>query len=933
MRAGVVIAAAAVVLVTAGCGAAPTHPRAVTDVRAVSLDATVHPDGTITVDTTTRFADDDGTVVAGAPTLATITGVVVASTPTTDSGERIEIRSRDASLRVGFTVVGAVERYRDVAQVTIPMWAARGGLADRLAAPAVPIAGTVTLPAAPAGRVRLHGAPGADVTVDGATVSFAADVAPKATAELVLTLPSSAVAALPLLRDEDRADYLEDRQRFADRADARLAADIDEARDRAGLIDGGYWTLVALEALIPLLVVLLRVAGAGRRRLEAGAGVPEILRDPPTDDRPAVVALLAADGHDIGVEAVAATILDLADRKQLTIENTGGGSWRMGVHGGDARPGEGELLAALAAAPPPLTGPPLPIPPQGDWWKALRRATVADARQAGYLRRRYPAGLFRAAVVALAVTTAPLWGTSPPAAFAGFGLAAVLAVLPSIGGFVLTDTGLKAQARWKAFNRHLHDNADLGDVDPAGVVVWGPNLVYGTALGQAGTAVAALRPKGDGGATRRRSAAAAVPVIVVLLAAGSMVAAATAAVMAAATARPAQAQGADCAVGSRGDFKASNPRTLQGRMAGRDLSCQDLTGLRFTQADLTGANLSKTRLDGVELGQAELVNADLSGASLVRAELGQANATGARFIGADLTEADLIQTTLTDAQLRGANLTAARMGQAQLQRADLTDATLTGADLTQATVDGARLAGAILKGIEPADVLAADRTGTPFAPATSFAPVECRAGSRTDFKDTVTDSAGSVGSLAGLDLSCQDLTGLKMSFADFKGANLNKAKLAGLELFSADFTGASLIGTDLSGTELTSATMDRVDMRGADFSRASLTSSSLVKVDARQARFDGADLGNVDLTDADLSGASFVKASVRSAKARGAVWEDADLDGAKGLTFLEGADLRGARNRPVNPLLRWLPYGGGALVLLIVLGVLVRRSRGIAGDA
>src|SRR5207237_744916 len=77
-----------------------------------------------------------------------------------------------------------------------------------------------------------------------------------------------------------------------------------------------------------------------------------------------------------------------------------------------------------------VVGPPMPLKREGDWWRSLRRDVVAIARGAGLLRRRYPSGLFLTAVVALAVTTVPLYARSPEALVGGVVGATILA--PSV---------------------------------------------------------------------------------------------------------------------------------------------------------------------------------------------------------------------------------------------------------------------------------------------------------------------------------------------------------------------------------------------------------------------------------------------------------------------------------------------------------------------
>jgi uncharacterized membrane protein len=112
------------------------------------------------------------------------------------------------------------------------------------------------------------------------------------------------------------------------------------------------------------------------------------------------------------------------------------------------------------------------------------------------LRRRYRSALFFTFTVLLALTTAPLWFRTPEAAAAGTVVAGILLMLPFVGGYVLSTKGHRAKAEWQAFGRYTQQQGDLADVDPAGIVIWGPYLAYGAALGLAPTATHALAPGG-----------------------------------------------------------------------------------------------------------------------------------------------------------------------------------------------------------------------------------------------------------------------------------------------------------------------------------------------------------------------------------------------------------------------------------------------------
>jgi uncharacterized protein YjbI with pentapeptide repeats len=151
--------------------------------------------------------------------------------------------------------------------------------------------------------------------------------------------------------------------------------------------------------------------------------------------------------------------------------------------------------------------------------------------------------------------------------------------------------------------------------------------------------------------------------------------------------------------GTRTDFKANPPaRVAQSELTGLDLSCQDLTGIDFTQATLDGSNLD----------------------------------------GADLGNTDLTQTSLKGTSLKGANFAGAHMTQTSLQGADLSGAHLGGAEISTIFTDAnTKLAGADLTGVPLDEVRDANRTGTPYADAASLAPVECAVGSKHDYADTV----------------------------------------------------------------------------------------------------------------------------------------------------------------------------------------------------
>jgi len=67
-------------------------------------------------------------------------------------------------------------------------------------------------------------------------------------------------------------------------------------------------------------------------------------------------------------------------------------------------------------------------------------------------------------------------------------------LLSRVSGYHLTVEGAREKTQWAAFGRYLHEQRSFHDVGPAAIVIWGPNLAYGAALGEAPRASAVLTP-------------------------------------------------------------------------------------------------------------------------------------------------------------------------------------------------------------------------------------------------------------------------------------------------------------------------------------------------------------------------------------------------------------------------------------------------------
>ena len=459
-----------------GCEA-PTRPERQGQITAVTVDATLAADGTLAFTQQVTFVGDHGGFVpVRAPVLATAKDITLDGAPRTDSasGNTVQIRALKRSVSVAANIDGITERYADIVIVTVPLWGKpQDGASDD---PLVPIKGTLHLPADPVdGTLHWHGGLAATFAAGGGELVIEGNVTMAKDADLVFALPADALPGVPQLSTEVRRPYFDDRQAVLDRADVRLREARADDADREDLEEQLYWGAVGAEIGVPILVALFSFVRTESRKRRA-------------------------DVATVGPGAVAGTILWLAHRKVLTIEAGGEGRYRMaiGSTGAPVSDAEAILLDALrpATTAGPFTGPPLPLAEDGPWRKPFRRAVLREAKGAGLLRRRYRSAVFCTSTVLLALTTAPLWFRTPEAAAAGIVVAGVLLMLPFVGGYVLTSKGHRAKAEWQAFGRYTHEQGDLGDVDPAGVVVWGPYLAYGAALGLAPTATRSLTPGG-----------------------------------------------------------------------------------------------------------------------------------------------------------------------------------------------------------------------------------------------------------------------------------------------------------------------------------------------------------------------------------------------------------------------------------------------------
>jgi len=260
------------------------------------------------------------------------------------------------------------------------------------------------------------------------------------------------------------------------------------------------------------LVFLGVLAVANRPRdADPGPAAMELFEEPP-----AVVSLLVND-CEVGREAVPATLLDLAARRVLSIDQVEPERYVCRLRPSappDLEPYEEQVLDHVRG----LAGPDGVVPcealttgPEEEskgWWKRFDKAVVADCRERGLTRSRWSraalaalgvAALVPAVLAAVAVLVLPGDGSggSGDAAEGVLGLgvvvwSALMALPVALGSERNTPAGVAATSRWLGLRRFLAEDRHFAEQPPAAVAIWDRYLSYGAALGVAAAAVRGL---------------------------------------------------------------------------------------------------------------------------------------------------------------------------------------------------------------------------------------------------------------------------------------------------------------------------------------------------------------------------------------------------------------------------------------------------------
>lgn len=294
------------------------------------------------------------------------------------------------------------------------------------------------------------------------------------------------------------------------------------------------WLVAAGAGAAWAILFAVLAAATDPRKVEPGPGTLDLGGDEP----PAIVNLVTSD-WDLGHEAVPATLLDLAARKHLAVEQRGDRTvvqLRRNERRNDRRNkknddrdghsdrhGHDDLTAyermvldhvrehAAHAEDGAVPAQALTTGPDDDsarWWKRFRRHVHADARNRGLSRPRwsalhramlYAGAGFVGATIGLAASSMETEGTDStddPVALLIWPTIMTIAALVAVTNMVAserdTPAGRACAARWLGLRSMLAHDPIFQEQPPAGVAIWDRHLAHGAALGLAHGAVREL---------------------------------------------------------------------------------------------------------------------------------------------------------------------------------------------------------------------------------------------------------------------------------------------------------------------------------------------------------------------------------------------------------------------------------------------------------
>jgi Predicted membrane protein (DUF2207) len=249
---------------------------------------------------------------------------------------------------------------------------------------------------------------------------------------------------------------------------------------------------------------------------------PDVDAAPATMDlgpEPPAIASLLCDDYEVRTEVAPATLLDLAARDVITLDELRPGETICRVRPtpevvAGLAPFERHVLSALQAKAIDGVIPTAALTTGTEaaskrWHRDLAKLVVVDAQQRGLTEDRWPkrpvqivsAGAF--VVVMLIVLSTWIGGDAKD-----HPVPAGIAVALAIGGALLlagvagkmrsslaqrpTPAGSAAEASWLGVRAHLAQNEQLQELPPAAVKLYGRHLAYAAGFGLAEHAIAAL---------------------------------------------------------------------------------------------------------------------------------------------------------------------------------------------------------------------------------------------------------------------------------------------------------------------------------------------------------------------------------------------------------------------------------------------------------
>jgi hypothetical protein len=283
--------------------------------------------------------------------------------------------------------------------------------------------------------------------------------------------------------------------------------------------------LVGFLELSSLDVVLLVAALATGAVWLVAAGMVYVVRKPPEPPvgprtldlgpEPPAVANLLVNDFRVTDEAVPATLIDLAARNVVDVEQRGPGVFYLRLRSAQEEPlteYEGRVLDHLRGKASDGVVPAEALTTGQEveskrWRRAFGDEVVGEAKARGLSRDALDSRVFTALTVAAgvpAVLVWPLWDFEPAA---GVMVAAValLGWIRSRHPQRETPAGMEAASRWLGVKAELQENPVFETHSPLTVELWDRLLAYGAALGVA-TGASGPLPMGTESDTRAWSA-------------------------------------------------------------------------------------------------------------------------------------------------------------------------------------------------------------------------------------------------------------------------------------------------------------------------------------------------------------------------------------------------------------------------------------------